>query len=78
MFFDESADKLVRKVWGDLAQARVNSFMIDGGYRPHVTLGVFEKYSSPEFENELHFFTEKRGAFPIKLDYLGIFPRRRE
>lgn len=74
MFFDESADKLVRKVWGDLAQARVNSFMIDGGYRPHVTLGVFEKYSSPEFENELHFFTEKRGAFPIKLDYLGIFP----
>src|SRR6266404_4659908 len=75
MFFDENADKLVRDVWDDLARAKVNSFMIDGGYRPHVTLGVFEGYTSPKFEDGLRFFTEKRGVFPIKLDYLGVFPR---
>jgi 2'-5' RNA ligase len=75
MFFDESADKLVRDVWNDLARANVTSSMIDGGYRPHITLGVFEGYTSPKFEDELRFFTEKRRVFPIKLDYLGVFPR---
>jgi len=75
MFFDENADKLVRQVWDDLARAKVNAFMIDGGYRPHVTLGVFEGYTSPEFESELRLFTEKRGVFSIKFDYLGVFPR---
>jgi 2'-5' RNA ligase len=75
MFFDESADRFVHDVWTDLAQANLTSSMIDGGYRPHVTLVVFDGYTSPEFENELRFFTEKRGVFPIKLDYLGVFPR---
>jgi len=75
MFFDENADKRVRDVWGDLAQAKVNSSMIDGGYRPHVTLGVFEGYTSPEFENEFRLFTEKHNPFSVKFDYLGVFPR---
>jgi 2'-5' RNA ligase len=75
MFFDESADKRVRDVWDDLARAKVTSSMIDGGYRPHVTLGVFEGYTSPEFENEFRLFTGKHGAFLIKFDYVGIFPR---
>jgi 2'-5' RNA ligase len=75
MFFDESADKLVRDVWTDLADAKLTSSMIDGGYRPHVTLGVFEGYTSPKFEDELRTFLGKHGAFPIKLDYLGVFPR---
>jgi len=74
MFFDDKVDKVVRDVWTDLARAKVNSFMIDGDYRPHVTLGVFEGYTSPEFENEFHSFC-KRAAFPIKFDCLGIFPR---
>ncbi len=75
MFFDEKADKIIRNVWTDLARAKITSSMIDGNYRPHVTLGVFEGYTSPKFEDELRFFTEKRGEFPIKLDYLGVFPR---
>jgi len=74
MFFDEKADKLVREIWEDLAQAKVNSFMIDGDYRPHVTLGVLEGYTSPGFENEFRSFCE-RPAFPIKFDCLGVFPR---
>ncbi|HXI83631.1 MAG TPA: 2'-5' RNA ligase family protein [Verrucomicrobiae bacterium] len=75
MFCDESADKRVREIWNDLAQAKLTSSMIDGGYRPHVTLGVFEGYTSPQFENELRLFAEKRGVFSIKFDYLGVFPR---
>ena len=75
MFFDESADKRVREVWDELAQANLTSSQIDGGYRPHVTLGVFEGYTSPKFEDGLRFFTEERGEFPIKFDYLGVFPR---
>ncbi len=75
MFFDEKADKLVRSVWTDLARANLTSSMIDGGYRPHVTLAVFEGYASPKFEDELRFFAEKHRVFPIKLDYLGVFPR---
>jgi 2'-5' RNA ligase len=75
MFFDDNADKVVREVWHELARANVTSSQIDGGYRPHVTLGVFEGYTSPQFENEFRSFLGKRGAFPIKLDYLGVFPR---
>ncbi len=75
MFFDESADKRVREVWDDLARTNLTSCMIDGGYRPHVTLGVFEGYTSPQFENEFRLFTEKHGVFSVKFDYLGVFPR---
>src|ERR1017187_7690048 len=75
MFFDETADKRVREVWDELAQANLTSSQIDGGYRPHVTLGVFEGYTSPKFENELRLFTGKHAGFPITLDYLGVFPR---
>jgi len=75
MFFDERADKLVRDVWADLANAGVNSFMIDGNYRPHVSLGVLGQYSTPWFENELCSFAASHRSFPIKFDCLGIFPR---
>jgi len=75
MFFDEDADKLVRDVWAELARANITSFMIDGGYRPHVTLGVFEQHSSPEFENKLQTFIGNLKPFSIGLDCLGIFPR---
>jgi|SRR5579862_123940 len=75
MFFNKNADKLVRDVWVDLARAKITSFMIDGGHRPHVTLGVLEQYSSPTFEHELRVFTTSLKPFSIKLDCLGIFPR---
>jgi 2'-5' RNA ligase len=74
MFFDENADRLVRKLWDGLARAKINSFMIDGGYDPHITLGVFEGYTSPAFEDEFRAFS-KRSALPLKFDCLGIFPQ---
>jgi 2'-5' RNA ligase len=73
MFFEEDADDLVRGVWADLAQANVTSFMIDGDYRPHVTLGVFDQYSSPEFENELPTFAKGLPRLPLQFDYIGVF-----
>ena len=78
MFFDEDADKFVRGVWADLAQAKITSFMIDGNYRPHVTLGVFDQYSSPGFENELRAFVGNLQPFTLQFDYIGAFlqPRR--
>jgi 2'-5' RNA ligase len=75
MFFDESADKLVRAVWDDLAREGTSSAMIDGNCRPHVSLSVLEQYSTPGFENELRTFAASHRSFPIKFDCLGIFPR---
>src|SRR5690242_20611983 len=75
MFFDVSADQRVRDVWADLAQAKITSLMIDEGYRPHVTLSVFEQYSLPKFGYELRVFTTGLKPFSIKLDCLGVFPR---
>jgi 2'-5' RNA ligase len=75
MFFDGSADKLVRVVWDDLAKAGVTSFMIDGGYRPHVTLGVFDQFSSPEFEKEFRQFTERLQPLSLRFDSVGVFLR---
>ena len=73
MFLAEDADKLVRCVWADLAQANIASFMTDGGYLPHVTLGVFDQYSSPGFENELRAFTKSLRPLPLQFDYIGVF-----
>lgn len=73
MFFDDDADGLVRGVWADLAQANVTSFMIDGNYRPHVTLGVFDQYSSPGFESELRAFIGSLQPLPLQFDYVGVF-----
>jgi 2'-5' RNA ligase len=75
MFLDKSAERRVREVWADLARATVNSFMIDGGYRPHVTLGVFEGYSSPDFEQEFRQFVGGLHPLSLRFDSVGIFLR---
>ena len=75
LFFDPAAEQRVRDVWMELARAKVNSFMIDGQYRPHLTLGVLNEYASPAFENEFQRYTEKLEKISLKLDCLGIFPR---
>ena len=78
MFLAGNGDKLVRNLWSDLATVANTSFMIEGGYRPHVTLGVFETYSSPKFEQEFRRFAAGLGPIPIRFDYLGLFtqPKR--
>jgi 2'-5' RNA ligase len=75
MFFDDDANEVVRGVWADLAQANITTLMIDGAYRPHVSLSVFESYSSPGFQDQLRLFAKNLKPFQIKLDCLGIFPR---
>ncbi len=75
LFFDPDADRRVCDIWSELARAKVNSFMIDGHYRPHVTLGVLNEYVSPAFEHEFQRYTKGLKQFPLKLDCLGIFPR---
>jgi len=75
MFFDQNADKLARDVWAALAQANITSFMIDGGYRPHVTLGVFDRYSSPVFEHEFRRFVEGLQPLSLRFDSVGVFLR---
>jgi 2'-5' RNA ligase len=78
LFLHGDSEQLVRNLWSDLARVANTSFMIEGGYRPHVTLGVFETYSSPRFEQEFRRFAAGLGAIPIRFDYLGLFlqPRR--
>jgi 2'-5' RNA ligase len=78
MFLAGDADKLVRKLWSDLATGANTSFMIEEGCRPHVTLGAFETYSSPKFEKELQRFTASLKPIPLRFDFLGLFlqPKR--
>ena len=40
LYFDPSTEEGIRGAWKAIDEAGINSAMLKGGYRPHVSLGV--------------------------------------
>ena len=74
IFFEESAELRIRDLWNALEVVQNPSRMKAGGFRPHVTLAVFDEYAAA-FETEFQTFTQDLPAFSLCFPNLGIFPK---
>ncbi len=72
-YFDPTTEDAVRNIWQALADAKINSRMIDVGARPHISLTVADGNVSPKLINQLQEFTANRNKLQIQFGSLGIF-----
>jgi len=73
-YFDPATEDAVRNIWRALADAKINSRMIDVGARPHISLTVAEGNLTTELVNHLREFTTNKTKLQIQFGSLGIFP----
>ena len=74
LFFDTEAENQIFDAWKAIQKAGISSPLLDGGYRPHISLGVCSRIDSSAFETELSIFAENVAPFPLTLSSVGIFP----
>jgi 2'-5' RNA ligase len=73
LWFDEAFEHTVRAVWRAVADAGVATKLVDGPYRPHVTLGVWERIDRPAVDEALAALTAVRAPFAVRFDAYGAF-----
>ena len=73
-YFDPATEDAIRNIWRALADAKINSRMIDVGARPHISLTVADGSVSTELINQLQAFTVNRTKLQFQFGSLGIFP----
>jgi 2'-5' RNA ligase len=71
--FDDATEHAIRTIWHRLAAL---GLVVGGltGYRPHITLAVYEDSDSSGYETPLVSLAATTPVFPVRLDSLGIFP----
>ncbi|MBX3065608.1 MAG: 2'-5' RNA ligase family protein [Anaerolineae bacterium] len=73
LYFDDAAEQLIRKMWQAMEEAGIPSGMLGEGFRPHVTLAVYEKKRGKRFVAGLEHFATTIKPITLKLDHYGIF-----
>ena len=73
LYFDSSTEACIRKVWETLDEARIGASMHEAGYRPHVSLGVYNCLEADVFEKKLSTFAAGIAPFPLSFSNVGIF-----
>ena len=73
--FDPATEAIVRTIWRRIASAGLPSSLDADGYRPHVSLAV---YDVAQFDEEACYqraaaFARETAPIPIHLSHLGVF-----
>jgi 2'-5' RNA ligase len=75
MYFDEATEATVRNMWQSIASAGLPSAMLTGGYRPHVTLAVYDTLRDDGwFASTLEVLAGVAPSVNLTLDSYGVFP----
>lgn len=74
--FDAQAEAAVRLFWQQLAAQDIPVPGLASGYRPHITLSVYDTDDLEFYRAALIPFAAKLKPFSLRLDVLGIFPER--
>jgi 2'-5' RNA ligase len=71
--FDDATEHAIRMIWQRLAAA---GLVVRGltGYRPHITLAVYEDSELVTCETALRALAAATSVFPVRFETLGIFP----
>ena len=73
MYLDPEAEARIKDIWRELAEKNVSSYMLDSGWRPHVSLAVFDHLDVEDARNRLASFAAGIPPFPITLSSVGRF-----
>ena len=74
MYFDPQTEARVRDVWWELARQGVNSYQVDVGARPHVSLAVFLDLDPECLREDMADFARRTPCLPVCLGSVGSFP----
>src|SRR5690606_17479586 len=64
----------IRRIWDDLAESGLSSFLKDSGSTPGITLGVFEKNEEERIAKIVRVFAEEARPTEVSFWGLGTFP----
>ena len=73
LYFDPSTEGHIRDAWKAIDEANINSAMLKGGYRPHVSLGVCDQLEVNSLAQELSTFAASVAPFRLSFPNIGIF-----
>lgn len=73
MYLDPEAEARIKGIWRELAEKHVSSHMLDSGWRPHISLAVFDHLDIEDARNRLASFAAGIPPFPITLSSVGRF-----
>ena len=73
LYFDPSTEEGIRRAWKAIDEAGINSAMLKGGYRPHVSLGVCDQLKVNSLAQELSTFAASVAPFRLSFPNIGIF-----
>lgn len=74
LYFDPVTEEAARGVWKALAAAGVDSSMVDGVIRPHVTLAVSDHVELAALKEATARFAAARQPCRLTLSHIGLFP----
>src|SRR5258706_1687319 len=74
LWFDELLEARIRDIWAELAAHGISTLLHEGPYRPHVTLGVWERLDIDACVLALREAAPAWPAFPIRFGAVGTFP----
>ena len=73
LWFDAALERTVRDAWRTLAGHGIAGALDPSVYRPHATLGVWERMDLPAFSAALRTLAAGTPAIPLALDGIGTF-----
>jgi len=77
MYLDDTSSRLIEAVWKRQAAMDISTFMLDEGYRPHITLGACESLVLEECRAELESFAAEAEPLTVELSYIGLFSHKK-
>ncbi len=77
LYFDDDSTEKLKAVWRRQAENDISAFMLEEGYRPHITLGGCEGLDIESCRSALKRFSAETTPFPVRMPYVGIFPHDR-
>lgn len=76
LYIDGRTSNSIGEIWHQQAKENISPFILEQGYRPHITLGACEDLSLEECEAELASFAAGIEPFTVEMPYIGLFPHK--
>lgn len=73
-WFDEESERVVRQLWRAVSEAGHDASLHTGPYRPHVTLGVWERAEHGAAARSLESLAASTAPLTVTFRALGIYP----
>jgi 2'-5' RNA ligase len=74
LYFDIHSEKVFDEYIKQISQKGVNTYMLDMGIRPHITLAIFKDIKKCDIHSAFLNFAKENVKFKIRLGSIGIFP----